>query len=119
MTSESKKGGEDSLIEVSWSGRKIFLDRTKLDEWYHEKSFEDRVDFVDTHPFVKGMRLHHFNEIPKSPPDPDDYVLVHWSGKTLMLHRKQLDEWYESSYEVCRRIYCISVVWCGVVVTAV
>ena len=28
------------LVEVTWAGKKLWLERSKLDEWYHTKSFE-------------------------------------------------------------------------------
>jgi len=28
------------LVEVTWAGKKLWLERSKLDEWYHAKSFE-------------------------------------------------------------------------------
>ena len=101
MTTNQQMAPNKEFVEVTWSGKKIFLERDKLDEWYHGKSFEDRRDYVETHPYVQQkIALHHFNEIPQAPPDPEDYALVHWSGnKVLMLHKKQLDEWFHSSYE--------------------
>ena len=100
-TSTAKKEEENGLVEVTWSGKKIFLQKSKLDEWFHDASFEERVDYVESHPYIKQIPLHHFQDVPKeSPPDPENYVMVHWSGnKAIMLPRQQLDDWYDGSYE--------------------
>lgn len=40
----------DDLVLVKWSGDKLLLlERKQLDVWYHG-SYEDHVDFVETHP---------------------------------------------------------------------
>jgi hypothetical protein len=101
----------EDMVEVSWSGnKKILIARSKLDEWFHGKAFEEKVDYCESHPELvhtnnKKVAYHHFNYVPRhaaQAPAPvlNDYVLVHWSGdKELLLRREQLDEWYHGSYE--------------------
>lgn len=92
----------DDFVEVTWSGKKLLLKRAMLDEWYHGKSFEDKVQYVEDHPFVsQPVPIHRFKAIlTETPPDPNDFALVHWSGtKVLMLPKEKLDEWYDESYE--------------------
>lgn len=97
-------------VAVSWSGKKLLIAREKLDEWYHAKPFEEKVDYAESHPELivptkttkqQKIPFHHFNKHASQSPNINDYVLVHWSGdKVLLLHRGQLDEWYHSSYEM-------------------
>ena len=92
----------DEFVEVTWSGKKLLLKRSSLDEWYHGKSYEDRVQYMEDHPFMEQpVKIHHFDAIPDdTPPDLTDYAVVHWSGnKVIMLPKAKLDEWYNSSYE--------------------
>jgi hypothetical protein len=100
-------GKASELVEVTWSGKTLFLNHAKLDEWYHQ-NFEDHVYYVETHPWiVQKIPLHNFEDpaetteeggVPERP-DPNDYVMVQWSGKSLLLARKQLDDWYHNSFE--------------------
>ena len=99
QASESAK----DFVEVTWSGKKLLLKRSQLDEWFHGKSFEDKVDYVRTHPFTVQIPVHKFES--KFDPkeelfDPDDYVLIHWSGKDLLLEKNMLDKWYDMPYEM-------------------
>jgi hypothetical protein len=102
----------EDMVEVSWSGKKILIARSKLDEWFHGKAFEEQVDYCESHPELlhnntntnKKIAYHDFGknrhaaQLP--PPVLNDYVLVHWSGdKELLLRREQLDDWYHGSYE--------------------
>jgi len=49
---------------------------------------------------MKQIPIHRFREIPKEPvKDMDNYVLVHWSNKALMLEKDQLEDWYKRSFE--------------------
>jgi hypothetical protein len=114
--------GED-LIPVTWSGKGIYLRRSDLDEW-HEESFEDRVYFVEKNPWTQRIPLHQLpglnnnsnnnnmestsiatldvdddgKAIDSNP--PNSAVVVHWSGKTLLLPRDHLEAWFNSSFEL-------------------
>ena len=123
-------------VQVTWSGKKIWIERAKLDEWYNQ-SYEARVYHVKSHPYiVQRVPIHKFkkDDVPdlaeaeetttwkreeageedakkkeaeakkaqedsEEPPDMSKLVLVHWGGKSLLLEREQLDEWYSESYE--------------------
>lgn len=93
---------DDELLEVSWSGKKLLLKRTKLDEWYHSISFEDRVQFFKDHPHLQQpIAVHKFADISRDEvPNADDFALVHWSGdKLLMIPKTELEIWYNEGYE--------------------
>jgi hypothetical protein len=106
-TTDDTTSNHEDMVEVSWSGKKILIARSKLDEWFHGKAFEEQVDYCESHPELlntkKKIAYHHFGnrhaaQLP--PPVLNDYVLVHWSGdKELLLRREQLDDWYHGSYE--------------------
>jgi hypothetical protein len=109
-TTDDTTSSHEDMVEVSWSGKKILIARSKLDEWFHGKAFEEKVDYCESHPELldnnqnkKKIAYHHFGsrhaaQLP--PPVLNDYVLVHWSGdKELLLRREQLDDWYHGSYE--------------------
>lgn len=107
MTNNENTSIEEDMVEVSWSGKKIFIARSKLDEWFHGKAFEEKVDYIESHPELKKkVAFHHFGHsagrhAAQAPEQVlNNYVLVHWSGnKELLLRREQLDEWYHGSYE--------------------
>ena len=40
-----------------------------------------------------------FQKKKKEPEGLSDYVVVHWNGKSLLLPRAQLDDWYEQGPE--------------------
>jgi hypothetical protein len=95
---------EADLVEVEWTGRKLFLKKDKLDEWHAMATDEQRVDYVNDHPEFRHtggpIGVHRMKNEKQSLQEPDDLVLVHWSGsKVLLLERAQLDEWFSSSYE--------------------
>ena len=95
---------ESDLVEVEWTGRKLFLKKDKLDEWHGMATEEQRVDYINDHPEFRGsgdpIAVHRMKNEKRSLQEPDDLVLVHWSGvKVLLLERSQLDEWYSSSFE--------------------
>jgi hypothetical protein len=71
----------DNLIEVSWHGKKIYLHKTKLDEWHSQKSDETRVDYINAHPELRDpVSVHRTSKQNRALQEPDDLVLVTWSG---------------------------------------
>ena len=75
------------LVEVEWHGRKIFLKKDKLDEWHGMESAEQKVDYVNTHPEVRSgapVTVHRLNRV-QPLQEPDDLVLVHWSGNKVRI----------------------------------
>lgn len=50
--SEEKSKAED-LVEVSWTGRKLLIKRSLLDEWYHRMTYEEKVQYVKEHPYAE------------------------------------------------------------------
>jgi hypothetical protein len=75
----------DNLVEVEWHGKKIFLKKDKLDEWHSMVSAEQRVDYVNSHPEVRSgqsISVHRMNHN-RDLQEPDDLVLVHWSGSKV------------------------------------
>ena len=93
---------EPNLVEVSWGGRKIFLHQAKLDEWHRLKSADKKVEWINSHPEARGenVAVHREGGGSNDLQNPDDLVLVKWSGdKVLLFERKQLDDWYNGSYE--------------------
>lgn len=91
MVSRNADTQGSDMVEVTWSDRKLLIDRAKLDEWHSIKS-EGKAHFIEEHPEL-------ICEQDNS--NADDFVLVHWSGnKILRLSRKQLDEWFHQSFEM-------------------
>ena len=118
--SEDTANIASGMVEVSWSGKKLFIQAKQLDEW-REQSFEQREAWVENHPWaVSGdIPVYHPTfegakstdtdddidedikkfQKPKEKEDPSkmsDYVVVHWNGKSLLLPRKELDGWYDN-----------------------
>lgn len=96
---------EDAVVEITWSGKKLFLDRATLEEW-HNQSFEARDHFVKTHPWIvhePARTLKHEKSTEEKekakPTDLSSFVVVHWNGKSLLLKREVLDQWHEQSPE--------------------
>ena len=106
------------MVEVAWSGKKLYIQASKLDEW-REQSFEQRDAWVANHPWAvaaeapmyhptfEGAKTDSDDDIDedikklqkpkkKEPEGLSDYVVVHWNGKSLLLPRKDLDDWYEN-----------------------
>ena len=73
-------------IEVEWNGRKLLLSKDKLDEWHAMATDEQRVDYINSHHEYRhtGDPIGVYRVSPKSVQrslqEPDDLVLVHWSG---------------------------------------
>jgi hypothetical protein len=130
-TATMSEAPQGDLVEVEWHGKKLYLKKEKLDEWHAIDSNEQRVDYVNSHPEVRSgqaIAVHRINR-ERALQEPDDLVLVHWSGtkvgsvtasvrcnadtprpsshhlalptlcQVLLLERAQLDEWYHSSFE--------------------
>ena len=91
---------EPTLVEVSWGGKKLYLHQSKLDEWHRLKTADKKVDWINSHPEARGENVAVHRESGRDLQNPDDLVLVKWSGdKLLLLERKQLDSWYSGSFE--------------------
>jgi len=94
---------EANLVTVEWGGRKLYLHQSKLDEWHGLKSADKKVDWINDHPEAldKDVAVHREAGGERSSiQNPEDLVLVKWSGdKLLLFERKQLDEWYSGSFE--------------------
>jgi hypothetical protein len=81
---------ESDLIEVEWTGKKILLKKDKLDEWHMMATDEQRIDYINSHPefrhapgdSINVYRMNKSNEN-RSLQEPDDLVLVHWSGNKV------------------------------------
>ena len=43
---------DDDLVEIKWSGNVIALPRHKVDNWFHNKSFEAKCEYVEKHPEI-------------------------------------------------------------------
>jgi hypothetical protein len=80
---------EDSnLVEVEWSGKKLLLKQEKLDEWLALYTDDQKVGYVNSHPEIRNptnggpVAVHRTmgNHENRSLQEPDDLVLVHWSG---------------------------------------
>lgn len=91
---------ETALVEVSWGGKKLNLHQSKLDEWHSLKTADKKVEWINSHPEAMGKNVAVHREGLMDLQKPDDLVLIKWSGdKLLLLERRQLDDWYASSYE--------------------
>jgi hypothetical protein len=61
--SETKSKDED-LVEVSWTGRKLLIKRSLLDGWYHQMSYEEKVQYVKEHPYAEQpVNVHTFKPL--------------------------------------------------------
>ena len=73
------------LVEVEWTGKKLMIKKETLDEWHSMATDEQRVDYINHHPEFRPngdpIAVHRMksNEN-RSLQEPDDLVLVHWSG---------------------------------------
>lgn len=43
---------DTELVEIKWSGDVIVLPRNKVDDWFHHKSFESKIEYVKKHPEI-------------------------------------------------------------------
>lgn len=108
------------MVEVSWSGKKLFIKASMLDEW-RDQSFEQREAWVENHPWALSeeapeyhpsfeggksldtdddidediKKFQHAKKKKEDTEAPANHLIVHWNGKSLMLPRNLLDEWYE------------------------
>jgi hypothetical protein len=90
---------EKNIVEVNWHGKTLYFTKDKMDEFYSKKSDEQRVEYINSHPEVKTP-VNIYRSSDRQLQEPDDLVLVKWSGdKLLLLERQQLDDWYSGSYE--------------------
>jgi hypothetical protein len=78
------------VVEVEWVGKKILLRKDKLDEWHAIATDEQRVDYINgNHEYrhtgdpIGVYRISKTNES-RTLQEPDDLVLVHWSGVKVM-----------------------------------
>ena len=77
---------EANQIEVEWNGKKLLLSKDKLDEWHAMATDEQRVDYINTHHEYRhsgdpiGVYRVSPSNVNRSLQEPDDLVLVHWSG---------------------------------------
>jgi hypothetical protein len=81
-TATMSEAPQGELVEVEWHGKKLYLKKEKLDEWHAIESNEQRVDYVNSHPEVRSgqpIAVHRINR-ERALQEPDDLVLVHWSG---------------------------------------
>lgn len=95
-------GGGDDIVEVNWAGNTLHFKRDKLDEWHSAKTVDQKVDWINSHPEARDERVAVHREADSTTGgtmNPDELVLVSWSGKKLLLERAQLEDWYNSSYE--------------------
>ena len=105
---ENSANKDEALVEVTWSGKKIFLPKKKLEEWY-DQSYEMHDDYVKEHPWVvQNVPVHKLKPMPDSNPEEADekeeeelsqVVVVHWCGKSLLLKRDKLDEFHQGDAE--------------------
>jgi hypothetical protein len=119
---ETTENVAHGLVQVAWSGKRLWIQAAKLDEWRNQ-AFEQRDAWVEKHPYaVSETPVYHPSYegavdeddedgaavakpvIPKFKPpkktasgelDQSEYVIIHWSDKSLMMPRTQLDDWYE------------------------
>lgn len=118
MGDETSNSAAKGMVEVSWSGKKLLIKASMLDEW-RAQSFEEREAWVENHPwalsedaaeyhpsFEGGKSLDTDDDIDEDikkfqhkkkaePEAPASHLIVHWNGKSLMLPRNLMDEWYE------------------------
>lgn len=92
----------DDQIEVEWNGKKLLLSREKLDEWHAMATDEQRVDYINSHheyrhsgDTIGVYRMSKADE-KRGLQEPDDLVLVHWSGVkvrecTSMIYRHHVN----------------------------
>ena len=95
-------GGSDEIVEVNWAGNTLHFKKDKLDEWHSAKTADQKVDWINSHPEARDERVAVHREEESTAGgtvNPDELVLVSWSGKKLLLERAQLEEWYNSSFE--------------------
>ena len=103
---DADKTDVTELVPVAWSGKKLFIEKTKLDEWY-EQSYEQHDAYAKEHPWaVQRIAVHDFSKDKAKQEansakntEMSDYVVVHWSGKSLLLKRSELDIWYKEGPE--------------------
>lgn len=109
MSSEDETKEMTEMIPVTWSGKKLFIEKKKLDEWY-DNSFESRKYYAEEHPWaVQGtvFKIHDFEKERKEKEeneaeeeiDMSQFVVVHWASKSLLLKRDQLEKWYAEGPE--------------------
>lgn len=85
---------EIDQIEVEWNGKKLLLSKEKLDEWHAMATDEQRVDYINSHHEYRHSgdpigvyRMSKKSYEHRDLQEPDDLVLVHWSGvKVRRLH---------------------------------
>lgn len=119
MSSKDEVNIAKGMVEVAFSGKKVFLNSEHLDKW-REMSFEQRDAWVENHPFnvSKEETVYHptfegaapgtdtdddidadikkFQKPKKQEDTPGDFVVVHFNGKSLLLPRKEVNDWYEN-----------------------
>jgi hypothetical protein len=77
---------EIDQIEVEWNGKKLLLSKEKLDEWHAMATDEQRVDYINSHHEYRhsgdpiGVYRMSKTDEHRGLQEPDDLVLVHWSG---------------------------------------
>jgi hypothetical protein len=80
----SEEPVKENLVVVEWHGKKIYLKKDKLDEWHAKKSPEQKVDYINSHPDIRGpVNVHRMMKNNRDLQEPDDLVLVHWSGNKV------------------------------------
>lgn len=95
-------GGDDEIVEVNWAGKTLHFRKNKLDEWHAAKTADQKLDWINSHPEARDEDVAVHREKGFSAGgtmNPDELVLISWSGKKLLLERAQLEDWYNSSYE--------------------
>lgn len=111
MADKAKAGDMKKIpetVEVTWSGKKLLIQKNFLETWYHD-SYENRDWYVKEHPWIsQAIPIHKFKtrgdpeeQEPEAPEGVDlsQFVVVHFAGKSLLLQRTQLDNWYHESPE--------------------
>lgn len=110
------------MVEVAFSGKKVFMNAEFLDQW-RDMSFEQRDAWVENHPFNVSKEEVEYHptfegaatagvdtdddidvdikkfQKPKKKEDAttqSDFVVVHFNGKSLLLPRKEMNDWYEN-----------------------
>lgn len=105
----AEKSGKHELVEVTWSGKKLFLDRAMLEEWYNQ-SFEEHDEYVKKHPWCVQADVYRMPqptpkeeepEPEKKPevPEQSQFVVVHFGNKSVLLKREYLEDWYNTNAE--------------------
>jgi hypothetical protein len=91
---------EPNLVKVEWAGRQLFLHQDKLEEWHSNSTDSEKVLYINTHPDIRrGEQQPVAVHRERGTSNPDDLVLIMFSGQHILLERDQLDEWYNSSFE--------------------